>query len=247
MDAAKLEQIGLNRNEAIIYLELTKLGSTSAGELIKKTGFHRNIVYDNLEKLIEKGLATFIVRENKRMFQSCPPEMLFEMIEKEQNKLNKKKLLAEKIKEEVNFIYAKSGATNEAVVFRGITGIKALLNDTIKEKTDYCIFGAPESSLSLLRSSYWKNYNKRLISKKIIARMIFNNELRKWSKNIKNKNTIIKFLPEHFDSLTETIIYGNSVAIIIWTETPTGVLIRDPEAARGYKQYFEMLWRIAIN
>ena len=53
MDPKKLEKLGLNRNEAEVYVDLLKLGQTSAGELIRRTGFHRNIVYDNLEKLID--------------------------------------------------------------------------------------------------------------------------------------------------------------------------------------------------
>ena len=37
MDIAELEKVGLNKNEAIVYIELIKLGSASAGTLIRKT------------------------------------------------------------------------------------------------------------------------------------------------------------------------------------------------------------------
>jgi len=75
--------------------------------------------------------------------------------------------------------------------------------------------------------------------------MLYNEEQRGWTKQIKNKHTVIRFLTKQFDSLTETVIYGDSVAIIVWTEKPVATLIRDSEAAKGYKQYFQVLWDAA--
>jgi sugar-specific transcriptional regulator TrmB len=247
MDYSKLEKLGLNRNEAIVYQELVRLGQATAGEIIKKTGFHRNIVYDNLEKLIDKGLVSFILEGKKKLFQVASPDMITEMIEKEQKDIDKKKKIAEEIQKEISKAYAVSSKKQEAVIFRGMKGIKVLLKDTVKEHADYFVFGAPESSLTILGSAFWKNYNAKRIKKKIVAKMVFNDDLRKWSKQIMGRMTQIKFLPKHFDSLSETIVYGNNVAIIVWTEKPVATLIRDPEAAKGYKQYFNVLWKLAKN
>jgi len=245
MDYSKLEKLGLNRNEAIVYLELAKQGKATAGELIKKTGFHRNIVYDNLEKLVDKGIVSFIVEGKKKLFQIAPPDMISDMIEKQQTALEKQKKIALEVQDELRKVYAVSGKKQEAVMLRGIKGIKVLLNDTLEHGTDYFVFGAPESSLTMMGSAFWKNHNVKRKKKKMIVQMIFNDELREWSKQIRDKLTQIKFLPEHFDSLTETIIYGSNVAIIVWTETPIAILIRDEEAAKGYKQYFQVLWKTA--
>ncbi len=245
MDHAKLEKLGLNRNEAIVYYALIRLGQATAGELIKKTGFHRNIVYDNLEKLVDKGLVTFILEGKKKTFQTALPEAITDMIKKEQELLDKKKQVAEYIKTEVQKVYAISSQKQDAVIFRGVRGIKTLLQDTVKERTDYFVFGAPESSLTIMGSTFWKNYNEKRIEKGIVAKMVFNEELKGWSGQIQSKMTQIRFLPKHFDSLSETMIYGDNVAIIVWTEKPIATLIRDPEAAKGYKQYFDVLWKTA--
>lgn len=52
-----LKMTGLTENQTTVYLALAKTGEAKAGELIKKTGIHRNIVYTSLDELTEKGLV----------------------------------------------------------------------------------------------------------------------------------------------------------------------------------------------
>jgi sugar-specific transcriptional regulator TrmB len=242
MEEFKLLQLGLNRNEAKVYRILLQLGQASAGELIKKTEFHRNIVYDNLEKLIDKGLVTFIIEGNIKIFQAAPPEMITEMLDKEQEQLNEKKKLAEELKNEAIKLKSSHHVQQEATIYRGVRGLKVLFNDTLNVGSDYYVIGAPRSSLELMGSAFWENYNLKRVQKKIVVKMLFNEDLRRWSKIIQSKKTIIKFLSKKFDGLTETIIYGNKVAFIVWTEKPIATLIQDPHLASNYRKYFHALW-----
>lgn len=41
------------------------------------------------------------------------------------------------------------------------------------------------------------------------------------------------------------IIYGNKVAIIVWTEIPLGFVIENKIIAKTYLDYFESLWENA--
>ena len=75
--------------------------------------------------------------------------------------------------------------------------------------------------------------------------MIFNEELREWSKVIKGPLTEVKFLPKKFDSLSETMIYGNNVVIIVWSEKPIATFIEDKNLTKSYIEYFNFLWKIA--
>jgi len=53
-------------------------------------------------------------------------------------------------------------------------------------------------------------------------------------------------LPEKYASPLAISIYGNKVAIIMWSkENPFAVVITQKEISEGYKKYFELLWRIA--
>jgi len=245
MDETTLMRIGLNRNEATVYLALVKRGTASAGELIKLTEFHRNIVYDNIEKLVDKGLVSYIIEGRKKVFHANPPGTISDMLEKEQRALDEKMHVADKIKKQVSQYLAAKKEHQEAMIFRGIKGMKQLLQDTITGGNDYYVFGAPQVSVEIMGSAYWKNYNLKREERKIIIKMVFNEDLREWSKNIKSTMTKIRFLPKKFDSLTETMIYGDKVAIIVWTEKPIATVIRDRNLAHAYKKYFGILWKEA--
>ncbi|OGY55677.1 MAG: hypothetical protein A2912_06205 [Candidatus Buchananbacteria bacterium RIFCSPLOWO2_01_FULL_40_23b] len=245
MDETNLLKLGLNRNEAKVYVMLLQLGTASAGQLIKATEFHRNIVYDNLEKLADRGLVTFIIEGKKRLFRPAPPEMITQMFVKEQEELNQRKKVAETIKKEVEKITTQAREAQEATMFQGVNGLKVVFKDTLTEGKEYYVFGAPKSSLEIMGSTYWENYNLKRAERKIRIRMIFNDDLREWSYKIKSGLTKVRFLPKKFDSITETIIYGNKVAIIVWTQKPIATLIKDKHLAASYKQYFDLLWKQA--
>ena len=59
----KLVPLGLTNTEAKIYVTLIDLGRAQAGIISRKSGIHRRSVYDALERLIEKGLVSYI-KEN---------------------------------------------------------------------------------------------------------------------------------------------------------------------------------------
>ncbi len=76
MDEQILEEIGFTRNEIKIYLALLKLGASTTGKIIESTGLHRAIVYDTLEKLLKKGIVSFVIQNNRKVFKAYDPERL---------------------------------------------------------------------------------------------------------------------------------------------------------------------------
>ena len=143
MEETNLIKLGLNKNETRVYVSLLKKGSASAGELIADTEFHRNIVYDNLDKLINKGLVSFISEGKKKIFQANSPESIIDMLEKEQDGLDEKKKIAEGVRKSISQLISKQEPKQEATIFRGVKGIKSILKDTLEEGEDYYVFGAP--------------------------------------------------------------------------------------------------------
>ena len=83
----QLNKIGLTNNESKIYLSLRILGTTTTGPLIKKSKIHASKVYEGLNRLIEKGLVTYVVKSNTKYFQAVEPERLFDLIEKRREEL----------------------------------------------------------------------------------------------------------------------------------------------------------------
>ena len=64
MNITKLQDLGLTHNEALTYKALLETGQPKTGALVKKTSLHRVLIYDALESLIKKGLASYVIKEN---------------------------------------------------------------------------------------------------------------------------------------------------------------------------------------
>ncbi|MEI7750305.1 MAG: helix-turn-helix domain-containing protein [Candidatus Moraniibacteriota bacterium] len=81
---SQLEELNLSPNEAKVYLALIETGLTSAGEIIKKTRFHRSVVYETLDKLMERKLITTLTKQHIAHFQALEPDRLLQNIHRQE-------------------------------------------------------------------------------------------------------------------------------------------------------------------
>ena len=55
--------LGLTSNETEIYLVLLNWGELSVNEIGSKSGLHRQVCYDALDRLVEKGFISFLINK----------------------------------------------------------------------------------------------------------------------------------------------------------------------------------------
>ena len=72
MKKSLLEDIGLTRSEINVYLALLELGSSTTGKIIDKAKVSSSKIYEVLDKLIQKGLVSFIIKSGIKYFQALP-------------------------------------------------------------------------------------------------------------------------------------------------------------------------------
>ncbi len=235
MNEKLLESAGLTKLEIKVYLAILDLGSALVGVISRKSGAHRRSVYDVLDRLIEKGLVSYILTNNRRYYQATNPERLTELIKEKQN--NIAEILPELM---LKFNLAKE--KQETNFFRGKEGLKTIFYDQLNEGKTICIIGGSEQAAEVIRY-FFEKYDKERIRKKIKVKILFSREAKSKIKRIPLSE--IRFLPEGFGGLASTNIYGNKVAIIVWSRTnPLGILIKQKEVAESYLKYFELLWKI---
>ena len=234
MNLKFLEDIGLNRTEAKVYLALIEAGPSRAGFITRKAGVHRRNVYDAIEMLIQKGLVSYIKENNIRLYSAVEPSRLLEITkEKEQNV---KSILPE-LESKFNFIHSK----NETVFYRGKQALKSIFDDQINEGKEVLVIGASPNAKDIVKY-YFPRYDNERKRKNIKVKAIFTGKT-----DYKIPLSEIKYLPKEFNSPSATNIYGNKVAIILWTEEPIAILINQKEIADSYRHYFELLWKTAKN
>ncbi|MBL7100545.1 MAG: helix-turn-helix domain-containing protein [Nanoarchaeota archaeon] len=230
--AEDFREIGLTEVESKVYLKLIELKKATSGLIAKKSGIHRRTVLDALERLIGKGLVSYIKENNRRFFSPANPERILEIMEEEKEKLeNKVKLIKPR--------YDISQDMEETVFFRGKQGLKTVFDDQIREGKEIFVIGGSKNAEDIL-DFYFCRYNKLRVNKKIKLSVIFACE--KINKKYILSN--FRYLPKKYDTYVSTNIYGDKVAIIHWDKLFV-ILIKSKEVAKAYKNYFDILWNRA--
>jgi len=235
MITEKLEKIGMGGSEAKVYLALLDLGEALAGDISKKAQINRTTVYDSLERLIERGLVTFVISSNRKLFRPVSPDNLLK-------NLKEKEKLVEEVLPSLNQIYKRSKEEEETNIFKGRKGIKSVLNDVLKCK-EFVAFGSSGKFLEVMGHDFilFQNQKKKL---KIKSRIIEAESTRKSElRNVAYAQ--FKYIPNEFASPITTIVYDNKVAIMVWSEIPTATVINSKQVVDSYKKYFELLWKQA--
>jgi len=237
MDNKILQKLGLTESESKVYLALLELGSSLAGVISKKTGIHRRNVYDITERLAEKGLIGYILKNNRRLFEAANPERLKEILDEKQ------KALDESLGD-LKFLYQKTKEKQETNFYKGIEGLKTIFQDQLEvneknNEKEILILGASESAFEVL-PFYFKWYDKDRVKNKIKVRIIASEKLSK-----KIPLAKIKYLPQKYANPLAINIYRDKVAIILWKKSPIAIVIKEKEIADSYKKYFELMWKMA--
>lgn len=237
MDIKILQEIGLSATETKVYLALLELGSGLAGKITKKSEVNRTNVYDALERLIEKGLVSYVISSNRKVFEPVNPERLKDILTEKQEKLDS-------IMNELSSKYKANNTEEEATIFKGKKGIKSIFEDVLKEEKDLFAYGT-ESHFADMFPAYQKYWNKRRVKSKIRLKMIYNKKVKERKIEEHLKLLEMRFLPKQYDFPSTIIIYGDKVVTIVWSELPFGFMIKSKEIAKSNMNFFEILWKIA--
>lgn len=235
MDIEKLQKIGLNLNEAKIYLALLELGQAQAGEISKKTQINRTTVYDSLERLIQDGLVAFVISANKKVFKPVAPKRLLDQA------LEKESTIKE-ILPELEGLFSRSKEKEETNIYKGRKGIKSILDDILASK-EYVAFGSSGRFLEIMKHDFMI-FQKRKKALRINSRIILSESSRK-TETVALAYADFRYVPDEFSAPTTTFVYGDKIAIIVWSGTPVATLIESKEVSKSYKSYFELLWKNA--
>lgn len=235
-----LREFGLSEKEAKVYLAGLELGEATAYDIALKTHLPRTLIYDILKRLIEQGIASFIIKNKKKYFSVVDPEELIQLLKEKENILKTsledlKKLQIQKIE------------LLKAKIHIGIDGIKTVLDDILKTGIkEFYTFGSSGTSFDIM-PYYALHWHIKRIKKKIKGKMIYNdtketrNRLKKYAETLKLIE--YKFLPIKYASPTVFIIYNNKLIMIYWTKEPVAIVIESKEIVENQKQYFKQLWQ----
>ena len=235
METKILGDLGFTNAETKVYLALLELGVSTAGPIIEKSGLQSSVVHMTLNKLVNKGFVSYVKQGKRNHYQPANPKHILEYIDDKKEQFNK-------ILPELLLKRESAKSKSEVTTFRGVKGIRELLYELLEAggKTHHT-FGSSKDSL-MMGDPFWLSYHKKRAAKGIKAKLLFNESLREWCDVNLYPKTEYKFTKTGFEPFTETIIRNDKIGIILWTETPIGILIHNKAAAESYDKFWEMMW-----
>ena len=230
-----LENLGFSPNEIKVYLTLNDNGSLKAGKIAKLSKIDRSSCYNSLKLLLEKGLASYVLIGKIKWFQATGPKRLLDFVKEQEDSVKE-------VLPELQERHESNKIEGQVRLFRGIKGIKAIMLDIVRTGKDSFVIGSegqftkrmPEFALQFIRMRKEKGFKTHVL-------------YRKDRNNINILKSNNKYLPNISESPAVTNIYGDKIAIIIWTDEPEGIIIENSAAAKAYKSYFDFMWKHAKN
>ncbi|HAU66487.1 TPA: hypothetical protein DCW61_04015 [Candidatus Uhrbacteria bacterium] len=240
-----LEDIGLNKNEVSTYLALQEIGKTKAGEIIKETGLHRNLVYQSLGSLAEKRLLTKSTAGNVALFQATDPIHLLDGIREQE-------LTAQRVIEELK--EKKKIVDQEITVYEGAEGMRAFnlknaenlkLNETI-----YVLGSDGQKFEQAMGARAMKKYFS-LVEKNGSMKVLMYQAQQDMSEMYTVMRNAAEFslrvLPYDMTPSVSIIFTKESVGFLLFEEPMTVIEIKNIHLVEVYKQYFDILWNQQIR
>jgi len=234
-----LKNLGLTNNEAEVYLALLNKGESSVNEIGMKSGLHRQVCYDALDRLSEKGFVSFILKEGKKFFRAMQPERILDYLEQKKQEFSD-------ILPQLGKMMQRQDEDTEVEVIKGKNVLRTMLNDTIKtlieRKETLYVLGVDEERYIEADKIAIKQYINKLKRYKLREKL-----LAKESSKIlfEGEQSEYRFIPDEYFNPNPTHIYADKVSIIIWGRPNYCIIIKSRQVADSYRKYFQMLWKTA--
>lgn len=229
-----LAELGLSEGEIKVYLSLLKLGSVPVSRVKEDSELHRTTIYDFIEKLLNKGLVNYVVRNNVKYYNAAHPNKLLEFLKEKQDHVNQ--VLPELI--EISKFEKEEIAVE---VYKGPEGIKTLLLDAVRSGVKEVVgIGVDESRYKKNVPIFIEQYQRLLKENNIHERMIVKSDPEYL---FNQEHTHYKFVPASQFSPVSTVVYADKVQIGLWEPAVTSILIKNKQLADAYRKHFEILWK----
>jgi len=251
MDTAFLKEAGLTEGEIKVYIALLELGLTTIGPILEKSRVTKSIIYRILDRLMAKGLVSYIIKEKTKYFQAAPPDKLLDYVEEKRKQLEENKT---KIQEMIPQLLLKQQLSpkSEATIYTGFKGIMTVHDKRFEKLTrgdEYFFLGLPATQPEYYHS-YWQRDHTKREKLGIKCRLLYEQNVEE--RVLKNRNSFkycdARRMPINIDTPAWILGYKDVTVIgIPLADKPFAFEIVNQEVADSFKHYFEWFWKKTKN
>ncbi len=239
-----LQRIGLDENEAEVYLSLLPLKMARVTMISKAAKQSRTNTYLILRSLVSKGLASEIERGNIIHFLAESPSRLVELVEQREREMRDIKPL---ISSAVPFLSAMTGSLigePRVTMLKGLQGIRQTYRDLLSQ--DFVgIFNA-----QAMFDAFGKNIVADMFGKdrELHGRdlLVSNDGAKRYVREIGEQDGYdIRLLPDAMAFTCDMIIAGDTVALFAYDDEKTIVRIENANIAEAMRAWHAALWSLS--
>jgi sugar-specific transcriptional regulator TrmB len=235
----ELEGLGLQANEARVYLALLELGGAPASAVAAQAGIDRTVAYTVLSRLASKGLASSVRVEGRMVFSAVAPQRLVQFVEEKEER-------ARRIVPALEKILPAGGEEETVEVMRGREGLRALYDSILREGKDVYSLGFLGFGTAFLPGGF-QIFERRRVKAGIRRFILARESMRKRVGETGFKLAEARFLPDEFLAEKATaVFYGNRAVIALsFKSDAVLVFIHSAALADMYRKQFRLLWKTA--
>ncbi len=240
-----LEEVGFTKGEVKVYSTLLRLGESTTGKIVSDSGVSSGKVYEILDKLIAKGLASFIVKGKVKFFTSASPNRILDYLREKEKDLKRKELELQKELPMLLNLEHSVKKEYETHLFKGLKGIETAVYDALRDmgSKDVVLAMGVKSFEDFRFRLLWKKWHKARIRQKIKCRVIFSDRV-EYHVFLK-KLSLIEVRALRGITPAAIDVMNDKVLIFTYADEPSCLLIKNKEIAQSFTTFFENFWKVA--
>lgn len=247
MDPKTLERIGLTKGESKVYLALLKLGQTTTGPIVKKSGVTTSKSYKILHRLEEKGLVSHVYKNKVMHFKAATPSKVLDLVTRQYEEIEKRKQDIEKLIPDLIAYQKQIEEEHEAEIYHGLQGLDTLFSQQLRElnKGDnlYVIGITQFKDYSKGVGEYFKRLQARRDTKGLVSNFLLGENARgSFDYMEESKCTKLRYIP--YASLVAINVHNDVTIIGIFVGKPILFKIKSKAVADNFIHYFKLLWKL---
>lgn len=233
-----LKEVGFTGNEASVYTNLLQLGPSPVLSIAQKTGLKRPTVYLIVDELIKKGVVATVPGEKKKVFIALSPQKIGEDVARKTYNFERAlpEFMAlwksESSRPAVRFFESREGMMN---VYHEIAASR-----DVKEVLTFFSFEAIPQEFEENYTLFLKLFKDRGIKgRELISDQSPRHDYLERVKQLSNYE--VRFIPKQQRFFSDTIIYGDKIAIFSFKKYFT-LILESEDVVNSFRSLFELAW-----
>lgn len=247
-----LNNFDLDPIESRIYLHLINKPPQSVLDIARTISIPRTSVYDNVQKLHERGLVERIIEYKRQLFKAASIEMFNTLIEKEKDRVTTLEKSFSALKKTFTTTL-DPGTLTQVRYYHGAEGFRQMMWNALAA-TDEHIGYSELGRSSVVGKKYMTQWMKEMTERNIADRVIINPKKQSLAYLYAQEEHAFRKLYQSTRVMDEktllisgdTTIYNNTFAVAWWKSGEVvGVEIENAQLVKTQKSMFEILWKLA--